>query len=65
MVDLLGMEMGHLEENNRSKYAKCSSDRTIFFILLLSRSVSNSKAFSSFISAVSETISLILNRSMG
>lgn len=65
MVDLWGMEMGHLEENNRNKYAKCSSDGTIFSVLLLSISVNISKAFSSFISAVSETISLILNRSLG
>lgn len=61
----IGMEMGHLEENIRNKFSKCSRDGTIFFILLLSVSVNISKAFSSFISAVSETISLILNGSMG
>ena len=33
------MEVEQLEENVRNKSAKCSGDRTIFFILLLSMSV--------------------------
>lgn len=58
----IGTETGHLEETITNKFAKCSSDGTIFFILLLSISVNMSKAFSSFISAASETISFIFNR---
>lgn len=62
----IGMEMGHLEENIRNKFAKCSSDGIIFFFILsLSISINMFKVFSSFLSAVSETMSLILNRSMG
>ena len=57
------MEVGQLEENVGNTFARCSGDGTIFFYIVVVHVCILSKAFSSFLSAVSEIIALILNRS--
>lgn len=65
MEDLLGWRWDILKKISETNLQNAPVMEHSFFILLLPISVNIPKVFSSFVSAVSETISLILNRSMG